>query len=165
MKLKRNICRDESGSLEGLPLELIIIILVMGISLPVMWNSAQYYSYQELENDMITEIEMFLEEIKEISNSEEGNIRTLDINIEDNLLSEIKYIEIGGKDIEDMKSIRYRIDENTGKVSFNQYLISNFTDEIRSSLLIPHDGGKIFIKKSGVRLHDTNIIEVGIIRE
>ncbi|MFP4050450.1 MAG: hypothetical protein ACLFVB_01765 [Thermoplasmata archaeon] len=165
MKLKRNICRDESGSLEGLPLELIIIILVMGISLPVMWNSAQYYSYQELENDMITEIEMFLEEIKEISNSEEGNIRTLDINIEDNLLSEIKYIEIGGKDIEDMKSIRYRIDENTGKVSFNQYLISNFTDEIRSSLLIPHDGGEIFIKKSGVYLHDTNIIEVGIIRE
>ncbi|MFW6176105.1 MAG: hypothetical protein ACOC40_00250 [Thermoplasmatota archaeon] len=165
MKLKRNIFRDDSGSLEGLPLELIIIILVMGISMPVIWNSAQYYSYQELENDMLTEIEILLEEIKEISNYEEGNIRTLDINIEDNLLSEIKYIETGGKDIEDMKSIRYRIDENTGKVSFNQYLVSNFTDGIRCSLQFPQDGGKIFIKKSGVKLHDTNIIEVGIIRE
>lgn len=162
MKVRQNITKDRNGTLEGLPLELLIIILIMGISLPIIWNSAQYYSQQQLEKDVKIELDILEEKIEEVAYSEQGNIRIYKIDLKDNFLSDIDYVKIGGEKKEKMNVIRYKIGENNKNIILDDILISNFTDNTACSLNIKNRAN-IFIRYSDFSLDGKNIIEIGFV--
>jgi len=162
MHLRRNISDDKKGSIEGLPLEMLIIILVMGISIPIIWNSAKYYSKNDLEKEIITELEIFSEKVEDVASSDKGSTRTIKIDIEDNILSKINNVKIGGDTLEKMSNVRYEIDGEKKRYSLDNLFVSNITDEKTFSMKIPLNGEKVFIKNSGFIANRIDVIEVGI---
>jgi len=91
-ELKR-IEQDEQG-LEGLPLQMLIIALVLSIGLPVVYSSIRYHDTQRVLKDLEEKAFFISEKARQIYLHGEGNSDVLDLQLENGMFREIEFLEI-----------------------------------------------------------------------
>ncbi len=85
--------QDERG-IEGLPLQMLIIALVLSIGLPVVYSSIRYHDTQRILNDLEEKAFFISEKARQIYLHGEGNSAVLDLQLEDGIFREIEFLEI-----------------------------------------------------------------------
>ena len=118
MPLKRDSC----GSIESLPLKLIIISIVMVITIPVAWTGLSNYSKIQAENNMRSQVEYIATTAKQVYAGANGTSLSIKVNFEGGFFNNVEYVKIGdslssGK----CSTIRYKISGETEKT----YVIQN----------------------------------------
>lgn len=111
----RIIYRDKKGEVLGLPLELLIILVVLALSLPLIYTYSNMYVTKQVETNVRNEVIRLKNEIEEVAKMSVGNQRVFSLKLEDHPLSKFKYLELGGSKSTHLKSIRYKIEGDSEK--------------------------------------------------
>ncbi len=93
MRELRRLENDDSA-LEGLPLQLLIIALVLSIGLPVVYSSIRYHDTQRVLQDLEEKAIFIEEKSRQIYLHGEGNSDVLTLKLEDGIFQQIKFMEI-----------------------------------------------------------------------
>ncbi len=157
------ILKEDKDAIEGLPLELLVICVVIAITIPTVWGFAGMYIRQQTENDLMVELEHLKKTVEEVGSSEEGNMRIIEMDLSGHPLARIDYVEIGGE-IPGTEYVRYRIrgrEESAYKLGgFNLANISGGEPVI---LDISGEENVFMVKRSGMIDGGVEIIEIGLI--
>ncbi len=112
----RNLPGDERG-IEGLPLKLLILAIVMGISVPsilAMWSNVERV---QIENHLESEMDYLIIRIQQVYRSGPGNAMSVEVNLKSGLMTSIEYVRLGDNLSSEMRStIRWKLSgeaENT----------------------------------------------------
>ncbi|MEW6069472.1 MAG: hypothetical protein AB1485_02530 [Candidatus Thermoplasmatota archaeon] len=98
---------DSLGSVESIPLKLIVISIITSITIPVVWNAYNNYSNIQIENNLKSEIYKITSVIKQVYLGANGTTLKLDTN-----LKNIEYLKLGDNlNSEYSTVIRYRLKE------------------------------------------------------
>lgn len=90
----RDLAGDESG-IEGLPLKLLILAIVMGISVPsilAMWSNVERV---QIENRLESEMDYLIIRIQQVHRSGPGNAMSVEVNLKSGLMTSIEYVRVG----------------------------------------------------------------------
>ncbi|MFW6064524.1 MAG: hypothetical protein ACOC8Y_03000 [Candidatus Natronoplasma sp.] len=93
MKGLKRLVEDERG-LEGLPLQLMIIALVLSLGLPVVYSSIRYQDTQRVLQDLEEQAVFIGEKARQIYLHGEGNSDILTLQLEDGMFREIEFLEV-----------------------------------------------------------------------
>ncbi len=93
MRNLKRLGEDERG-LEGLPLQLLIIALVLSLGLPVVYSSIRYHDTQRVLQDLEEQAVFIGEKARQIYLHGEGNSDVLTLQLEDGIFHEIEFFEI-----------------------------------------------------------------------
>ncbi len=93
MRQLNRVDEDERG-IEGLPLQMLIIALVLSIGLPVVYSSIRYHDTQRVLQDLEEKAFFISEKARQIYLHGEGNSDVLDIQLENGMFQEIEFLEI-----------------------------------------------------------------------
>lgn len=85
---------SDDKALEGLPLQLLIIALVLSLGLPVVYSSIRYHDTQRVLQELEEKAHFMGEKARQIYLHGEGNSDVLKLNLENGLFSEIEFLEI-----------------------------------------------------------------------
>lgn len=100
--------RDEFA-VEGIPLNLIIIVLILAIALPIMWVGLVNYDNTQKENEIRSEIEFMITTIKFVYTSGENNSQKINVDFGSSFATKVEGVEIGD-DLDGLWStIRYKL--------------------------------------------------------
>jgi hypothetical protein len=80
---------------EGLPLRLIIVAIVMGISIPsvlALWSNVEK---QQTENAVRAELNYLMLRIGQVHRSGPGNAISVELNLRSGMMSSIEYVLVG----------------------------------------------------------------------
>ncbi len=160
----RRLFKDDKAAVEGLPLELLVICVVIAITVPAIWGFAGMYVREQTENDLRGELEHLRKTIEEVASSEIGNIRIIEMDLSGHPMARIDYVQIGGP-MSDSLYVRYSIGGREGSVFHLQgYHVSNISDGDPEMMDI---SGKrnLMIRRSGKMFMGVEIIEVGLLEE
>lgn len=100
--------RDDFG-VEGIPLQLIIVMVIMAITVPVAWRGLESYDRSQTENDLISEIDFLAANIKQVYLNGMGNARDVDVDFSNGMMARVERIEIGDSEDGVWSSIRYKL--------------------------------------------------------
>jgi hypothetical protein len=84
-------------AIEGMPLKLLIVALVMGITIPsvlAMWANVERV---QTENHLMAEMDYLNIRIGQVYRGGPGNIITVDLELESGLMTSIDYVLVGGE--------------------------------------------------------------------
>lgn len=96
--------------LEGLPLKIAIVVIVMAISSPIIYGSLRAYEAAKLESQMGSEASAIAELAKLLYTGGPGNAQQLTVNLRGGVTSRSDYMEIGDVPNGTYAScIRYRV--------------------------------------------------------
>jgi len=90
----RDLAEDERG-IEGLPLKLLILAIVMGISVPsilAMWSNVERV---QIENRLESEMDYLIIRIQQVHRSGLGNAMSVEVNLKSGLMTSIEYVRVG----------------------------------------------------------------------
>jgi hypothetical protein len=96
-------------AVEGIPLKLIIIVLILAIALPLIWTGLENYDRTQKENDLRNEIEYIITTIKFVYTSGENNSQLIDVNFESGFTTKVERVEIGDEKAGLWSTIRYKL--------------------------------------------------------
>lgn len=85
----------DSKGIEGLPLKILIVALVLGISIPsvlAIWTNAEV---QRIENSLRSELDYLNLRIVQIYRSGPGNAISFKLEIDSGMVSSIEYVLVG----------------------------------------------------------------------
>lgn len=102
------ISRDEAG-VEGIPLKLIIVMVIVAITVPVAWKGLESYDRSQTETNLVMEIDFLVAHIKQVYLSGMGNARDVDVDFSGGLVTSVERIEIGDSEDGVWSSIRYKL--------------------------------------------------------
>lgn len=103
----------DTRGLEGLPLKLLIVLLLVSLSSPLVFESLQYHERTVAIESLRTLSERIRSVVLSAFVSGPGNIRTIDVTIPSSIEGEQSWIEIGGsEDSVESLSIRCWIGEH-----------------------------------------------------
>ena len=98
------------GGLEGLPLKLAIVAVVMAISSPIIYGSLRAYEAAKLEGQMGSEASAIAEMSKLLYVGGPGNAQPLTVNLRGGVTSSAEYMLVGDVPNGTYEScIRYRV--------------------------------------------------------
>lgn len=100
--------RNEEG-VEGIPLKLIIIVLIMAISIPLIWRGFESYDRTQTENNLRSELDFLVTRVKQVYFGGVGNADSVEVNFRNGLFTKIEYIKIGDSPNAIWSSIRYKL--------------------------------------------------------
>lgn len=99
-----------SGTIEGLPLQLIITMVVLAITIPLMFGGLKSYDRSRLETEINAQIEEFAASAQILLISGPGNSATVDFTAPSGGLNRLDYMMFGDVPGGNFSSvIRYRI--------------------------------------------------------
>ncbi|MFH0815608.1 MAG: hypothetical protein V1934_02155 [Methanobacteriota archaeon] len=102
--------RPESGGLEGLPLKIAIVAVVVAISSPIIYGSLRTYEMAKLEGQMDTEASAIAELAKLLYVGGPGNVQQLIVNLRGGVTASADYMLVGDTPDGAYEScIRYRV--------------------------------------------------------
>lgn len=84
-------------AIEGMPLKLLIVALVMGITIPsvlAMWANVEKV---QTENRLMSEMDYLSIRIGQVYRSGPGNIIAVDFELKSGLMTSIDYVLVGGE--------------------------------------------------------------------
>ncbi len=99
----------DDNAVEGIPLNLIIILLILAIALPIIWAGLSTYDRTQKENDMRNEIEFIIITIKFVYTNGESNSQQIDVNFDSSFATKVERVEIGGPTKSLWSTIRYKL--------------------------------------------------------
>lgn len=113
---------DSRGSIESLPLTLIIISIIIAITIPLVWTGLSNYSKIQTENNIKAEIEHIATTAKQVYAGANGTSLKIDVNFAGGFFSSVEYVKIGDN-VSDTRSstIRYKLSGESEKT----YVIQN----------------------------------------
>ncbi len=91
-RLKR-LKEDEQG-LEGLPLQLLIIAVVLSIGLPIVYTSIRHYDTQRVLHEMEDKATFIGEKAKQLQLHGEGNSDVVSFELRGGIFRNVKYLEL-----------------------------------------------------------------------
>lgn len=90
---KRKISSDKRG-LEGLPLQLLIISMVLAIGLPAVYTTVEHYDTESVIQNVESQAEFIAEKAKQLHAYGAGNSEVISVDLEDGLMRSIKFLEV-----------------------------------------------------------------------
>lgn len=100
---------DQRG-VEGLPLKLLIVAIVMGISIPAVLASWSNAERQHTENSLRSELNYLETRIVQVYQAGLGNAISVKLHIESGMLASIEYVLVGdGLDSPWRSAIRWKL--------------------------------------------------------
>jgi hypothetical protein len=100
-------------ALEGLPLKLVIISLIIAMSVPIVVSNWMNYDREQTVNLIVSELNHLETSIEQMWNDGlgRGNSRIIEITVRDGTFAKVEYVEIGGDDLGSLaaKSIRWKL--------------------------------------------------------
>ncbi|UCG68134.1 MAG: hypothetical protein JSV09_09925 [Thermoplasmata archaeon] len=99
---------DEEG-VEGIPLKLIIVVVIVAITVPLAWKGLESYDRIQTENNLRAELEFLSTNIKQIYLNGIGNAQDVNVDFVDGMMTKIERIEIGDTIEGISSSIRYKL--------------------------------------------------------
>jgi hypothetical protein len=103
-----SILRDEAG-VEGIPLKLIIVLVIVAITVPVAWKGLESYDRSQTETNLVMEIDFLAANIKQVYLNGMGNARDVEVDFSDGFVTSVERIEIGDSEDGVWSSIRYKM--------------------------------------------------------
>ncbi len=95
---------------EGIPLKLIIMVVILAITIPVIWKGLESYDRSQTENNLKNEIEFLASHIKQIYLSGTGNARDVKVDFKDGMMSKIEWIKLGDSVDGIWSALKYKLD-------------------------------------------------------
>ena len=111
---------DQRG-VEGIPLKLIIVMVILAITIPAAWKGLESYDRSQTENNLRTEIEFLSTYIKQVYLNGIGNAQDVEVDFKDGMMTKIDWIKIGDAVEGIWSSIGYKL----GHKSADFVLIKN----------------------------------------
>lgn len=100
-------------AVEGIPLKLIIIVLILAITIPLIWTTLVTYDRIQKENDIRNKIEIIITTIKFVYTNGEGNSEKRTIDFSSSFATMVERVEIGDKaDGPFLNTIRYKLSDS-----------------------------------------------------
>ncbi len=93
--------KEDERAIEGLPLKLLIIAVVLAIALPMVYSSIRYYDTQRLKQDVESQAEFIGSKARQLRVHGEGNSEVINIDIRDGLFRSVEFLEIGNETFRD----------------------------------------------------------------
>ena len=104
------ILRNNHGSVEGLPLQLIIVAVVLAITVPLMFGALRTYDKSKVENELHSEINEFISAAQLVFVSGPGNRMMVKFHAADGAFTSLDYVKFGDGPGSNYSSvIRYKI--------------------------------------------------------
>ncbi|MBS3816955.1 MAG: hypothetical protein KGY76_05270 [Candidatus Thermoplasmatota archaeon] len=125
-KINRRLTSDENA-LEGMPLQMLIISLILAIGLPLVYSSLRHHDTQTVLRRAEEQAESINEKAKQLHAYGEGNSDVISIDLEDGIFSEIKFLELGNKSFRNL--IRWEIREGKKGMLLLEDHLSLISDE------------------------------------
>ena len=100
---------DVPGSIEGLPLKLLVIFSLLSLAVPQMHALARDYDRGQTEAALRDDANRILLAAEEIYFGGLGNARCLELDLSGGWASRVDYIELGGPDELARISVRYKL--------------------------------------------------------
>ena len=91
--LKRSLKRDEKG-LEGMPLKLLIISVVLAIAIPAVYNSVEYYDTKGTLKNLKSEIQFIGEKAEQVFIHGNGNSEVIEVDFSDGIFEKINIVKL-----------------------------------------------------------------------
>ena len=157
------LVNNRKGAMEGMPLELLVLVIVMALAIPATWNFAEMYVRNQTENELVGELDSLVKLIGIVGGGEIGNKRMIEMDLEGHPLARIDYVKIGGSPGES-SYLRYRI--NGGQeslISLDGYHVSNFTRGTPSTLDISGGVNRVVISRNGRIYQGVEILDLSLI--
>jgi hypothetical protein len=97
-------------AIEGMPLKLMIVALVMAITVPLIFTALRGFDVSKVENELVAEINDFIETIQMVYTSGPGNSAIIDFGTPDGSFTEVEKVIFGDVPGGQMRSvIRYQL--------------------------------------------------------
>lgn len=159
MNRSRDLKSDDRGDMLGLPLELLIIVVVMALSIPMIYGFADHYVENQVDTSTRMELRYLIEEAEVVFERGLENQRIVTLSIEDHFFAEIQFIEIGGRGLRDMSTIRYGIEERRNTIDLDGMLLANVTDSRPDKIRFRSGDASLFLRRATV--DGLDIVEIG----
>ena len=146
----RRFYKNNSGSLEGLPLKMIIIVIIMAITIPLIFLGLMSYDKGQTESNVKNEVEKIVTTIKQCINGANGTKLPLDVSLNNGMFADFEYVKIG--------------DSMDGKYRFSiRYKLSNEDEVVRligkDTLVTNENGdGAVHLGPGSYKLSFTHIV-------
>lgn len=127
MNLRKRKIPSDKGGLEGLPLQLLIISMVLAIGLPAFYSSVEYYDTQSVIQNVESQAEFVIEKAKQVHAYGAGNSEVVSIELKDGLVNSIRFLEIGNQTFRNM--IQWEISGGNTGMLFLEDDILLFSEE------------------------------------
>ncbi len=105
--------RWDGRALEGLPLKLVIISLMLAMSVPIVVGNWMHYDREQTVNSMVSELDYLETSVEQLWNDGlgHGSSRVLEIDIRDGTFAKVEKVEVGSGDLSsfEAKSIRWKL--------------------------------------------------------
>ncbi len=102
----------DSRGIEGFPLQLLIMFVVVAMVVPMSWNYLEVYSNQQAKQSIDTQLNFLEAAVREVYSMGPGNERVVELNIGGGIVSSLEYMCIGGAPSDawsNLSSFRYRL--------------------------------------------------------
>ena len=106
------ILMDEGG-VEGIPLKLIIVVVILAITIPATWKGLEIYDRSQTENNLRTEIDFLAAHIKQVYLNGIGNAQDVKVDFKDGMMTTIDWIKVGDSVEGVWSSIKYKLSHKT----------------------------------------------------
>ncbi|MCQ5375699.1 MAG: hypothetical protein NO474_03775 [Methanomassiliicoccales archaeon] len=152
---------DKNG-LEGLPLKLMIIFLILSLTMPILIENAEYYDTLVIEKNLIMEAEKIRKGAYSVYLSGPGNLRTIDVEIPKGTFGQLCRLEFGGG-MNDSASLMIKCfinDDLCGTIILENPRISIISNSDRP-IVIENDGIKLAL--SCVEIDRSRFVQAEVI--
>ena len=109
---------NENAAVEGIPLKLMIIAIILGITLPMIFIGLKGADHTSTENNLRTQITSIKFTARDLYNMDPGSSEVMVVDFKNGLMTNIDYVMIGdnltGRYV---STIKYNISGDTEKVT------------------------------------------------
>jgi hypothetical protein len=102
------IAEREDG-VEGVPLKLIIVMVIMAITIPATFKGLESYDRFQTENNIRGELDFLAVNIKQVYLSGLGNAMDVDVDFRDGMMSKVEKVTLGDSKEGIFSAIRYKL--------------------------------------------------------
>jgi hypothetical protein len=137
---------EDSRALEGFPLKLMIVLLLVSISFPVFINTYHHFTYALSTEAIEAEMERVESAAISVFLGGPGSIRTVELHLAKGSEAQTATIEIGGKcGTAQARCLRYQVGEISG-TKFIQDLPIDITSPDGDPIIIAAPGAKLVLE-------------------
>jgi hypothetical protein len=94
---------------EGIPLKLIIVIVIMAITIPIAFKGLESYDRFQTENNLRSELDFLSANIKQVYLNGLGNAQDVEVDLRDGMMTKIEDVKIGDSVEGIWSTIRYKL--------------------------------------------------------
>jgi hypothetical protein len=101
--------RKDQRGVEGIPLKLIIIIVILAVTIPITFKGLESYDRTQTERNLRSELEFLSTNIKQVYLNGMGNAVDVEVDFADGMMTKIERVQIGDSLDGIYSSIRYKL--------------------------------------------------------